>query len=143
MQLLLSLWHFIRSLLAKRAEPDAHQEEPEPLLWKPEKITAEIRADNVYLKVGKYLHLEQRLDHSEHGWTISKVEIPDTWIVLEVAFKGEHLVLRVKDRGEFQINASNLGPLGYAVLCAGKGKKAADEKLEAIWNEHAKAQAHG
>jgi len=143
MQLLLSLWHFIRSLLGKRAEPDANQDELEPLLWKPEKITAEIRADNVYLKIGKYLYLEQRLDQGESGWTMSKIEIPDAWIVLDVAFKGEQLVLRVKDGGEFQINASNMGPLDYAVLCAGKGKKVADEKLEAIWNEHAKAHAPG
>ena len=108
-----------------------------PYLWKPDKILAEIRADNEFLKIGKYLHLEQTLEPGEQGWTTSKIQIPDKWIVVKVGFEGDQLVLETKEHGKFQLNRFNEGPLSYDVLCAGKNNYS---KLESIWNQHARAQ---
>lgn len=134
------LLRYLLALIAGRASV-AESEEPLPVLWMPSAITAEIRADNVYLKIGKYLHLEQRLAPGQYGWTMSKLEIPDSWPAPDLFFREEQLVLRVKDVGEFQINAFNMGPLSYGILCAGEGKKAPDARLAAIWAEYASPHA--
>lgn len=142
MKMLPNLSRFILSIFSKRLTFHVDDEiEEEPLVWKPEMITAQIRADNVYLKIGKYLHLEQKLEPGEYGWTMSKFEIPDSWVVIDVSFQGEQLILNVKDSGKFQITPSNFGPLSYAILSAGKGNKVTDQQLEPIWNEHAKVTA--
>jgi hypothetical protein len=109
---------FNASILAQREEQSLDCE-PKAVLWKPEKILAEIRADNVYLKIGKYLYLAQELESAEQGWTMAKMTIPENWIVLDVSIHADQLILDVKDRGKYQINALNMGPLSYAILCAG------------------------
>jgi hypothetical protein len=136
MAIALHLYRFVRSILARRGERSVDGE-PEGVLWKPEKIHAEIRADNVYLKIGKYLYLEQELESGEQGWISVKMKIPENWIVLDVSMHADQLNLDVKDRGNYQIDAFNMGPLQYAILCAGRED---DRKLEGIWNEHAKVR---
>lgn len=109
--------------------------------WGPENITAEILSDNVYLKIGKYLYLEQK-NPGEQGWTMKKIQIPESWQVSPLFFEGENLILKVQDKGIFRISASNVTGLSSAVWVAREGKKLGDQKLEAIWEEHAK-DLHG
>ncbi|MFA6903566.1 MAG: hypothetical protein WC236_10830 [Gallionellaceae bacterium] len=138
MKILIILFRLIQSIFSKSSSSQVGDEiKEEPMIWRPENITAQIRADNVYLKIGKYLHLEQKLEPGECGWIKSKLKIPESWTVLDVSFHGDDLILDVKDYGKYLINPSNKGPLSYAIHSA-KGKEANNQKFEDIWNEHAK-----
>ena len=135
MKRIIKLLYLALSLLTRK---NNNENKPKPVLWKPESISAEINADNVYLKIGKYLNLEQKLEPNEEGWSKSVIEIPDTWMVKNVFFRNEQLILQVKDSGEYQINGNNMGLLSYEILSAGNGEKTDDAKLLLIWEKCAK-----
>jgi len=124
---------YILSLLGLSASPSIA--DSVEFIWKPDRIKAEILADNTYLKIGKYLQLTQELDAGESGWRKSKIDIPNTWHIKSVHLDGNELILDVQDIGQFAINPSNYGELTFSIL---DGGTKTDTELDRIWNHHAK-----
>ena len=108
-------------------------EEDFEILWKSECISAELLSDNTYLKIGKFIQLEQELDDGEFGWNQSKFNIPNTWHVNSVKVEAGIIVVNVKDHGEFQICKQNFGTLQSAILNDGQRDDAA---LFEVWKKH-------
>lgn len=106
-------------------------------IWRTENITAQVKSDNVYLKIGKYIEFEQKLEAGEYGWTNSKENIPDTWHISDIVKDTESFYITTKEHGQYIVNASNFGTLSSAILGAGEIQ---DHELEEIWKEHAKVE---
>lgn len=122
-----------RELLPEECSPA----EANPFVWRTDWITAEIRRDDAFLKIGQYLHLSQRLPPGESGWTTNKIEIPESWLVQDVEVASGAVTLTTGDGRVFQLTRENVTKLDFAIL---DGNPKSDEELERIWEEHALVQ---
>ena len=104
-------------------------------IWKPENISVELLSDNTYLKIGKFIELNQQLDDGEYGWTQSRLNIPGTWHVQSATVVGVSIEINVKDRGTFIISENNFGALSFDILDSDADND--DVLLNTIWERHA------
>ena len=107
----------------------------EGFIWRPDNITTEIKSDNTYLKIGKYLELEQNLESDEYGWTQTKLNIPDTWHISEITKDAENFYIHTKEHGKYIINAENFEDLSSTLL--GVSDDQDTFELEKIWKKYA------
>ena len=105
-------------------------------IWRPGTITLSIKNDNKYLKIGQYLQLENRLLEGEYGWTQSKMDLPDSWIIERLRFVGEHLVFKNQYGELFSIKPPKLNALDFELL---NGGKKSNRELEILWRKFALA----
>jgi hypothetical protein len=68
----------------------------EEFIWRTKSITAEIRRDDKFLKMGQYLHLQQKLRKGEQGWTMMKIDLPEHWTVEQVSVGDGKVRVRTK-----------------------------------------------
>jgi len=107
-------------------------EKAKQIIWQPDSIQYSIQVDTTYLKIGKYIQLQQRLKKGASGWTQSKEDIPDSWEIDSMAFFGNELRLREIKRGWYYLSPENYGALSFAIL---NGGKKTNLDLEIIWNK--------
>lgn len=105
-------------------------------VWKVNNIAAEIRNDSEYLMIGNYLELNQTLNVGEYGWTHSKLNIPDTWHVIEITKDSESIYINTEGHGKFILNSSNYGDLSSELLDVEDEQNS--QELENVWTECAK-----
>jgi hypothetical protein len=108
-------------------------------VWRTDDITASILRDDEHLKIGQFLNLDQRLRPNEGGWTNMKINIPEQWIVRDVASGGGRVTVTLLDGTVFQLDRRNIGSLSFEILDGGDDKS--DLQLEAIWRKYASADA--
>src|SRR5262245_66579493 len=106
--------------------------------WRPGAIQVRLARGQVGMQVAPHLHLIQKLQKSESGWTMMKIELPSSWQVSRAkVVDGEVVVVR-KSGETYRLGPSNVGPLSFAILDGGE-KSAAE--LAKIWEKHARAKA--
>lgn len=108
-------------------------------VWRTDDITASILRDDEFLKIGQFLNLDQRLRTDEGGWTNMKINIPEGWIVRNVAAGEGRVTLTLLDGSVFQLHRRNVGALSFEILDGGIDKS--DLDLDLIWKKYASAVA--
>ncbi len=103
-------------------------------LWKPESITFEIKHANKLLDIGYMLELNQKLEPGETGWTMIRIDIPESWVNAKLEMQKGTIVIKI-GKHEFYLNKNNQGKLSYAIL---NGGNKTDKQLLKIWIDHAK-----
>lgn len=109
-------------------------------LWRPDSIKFSIESDTEYMKIGKYLRLEQGLKDGEAGWVESKEDIPDSWEIDTIGFFGEELRIKVQKDGWYYVSPKNYSKLSFSILDGGDKTEA---ELLAIWNRLGKMKKQG
>ena len=110
----------------------------EDFVWRPENITVEIKSDNTYLRIGKYLEFEQNLELGEYGWTQTKLNIPNTWHISEITKDAESFYIHTKEHGKYIINSRNFGDLNSDLLSVPDDQDTSE--LDKIWKKYAKCE---
>lgn len=103
-------------------------------VWRTDWMTVEVRRDDQYLDIGQYLHLEQHLPPGETGWTTSKLELPESFSVHNLAVADGSITFETPDGSVFRIDRDNFSEIDVAILAA-KGEEA---KLVEVWTKHAR-----
>lgn len=103
-------------------------------IWRPSAITLSFHDGDHGGVKGKYLRLDQKLADGEIGWSMSIMDLPETWEIQELGFQG--LGLRFKNQhGEtFLVQPPVLNKLDFAILDGGNKD---DQTLEALWRKYA------
>lgn len=104
-------------------------------LWRPESISASVRQDDEWLKIGQYLNLDQALRPNEGGWTNIKIDLPEHWEITSVQFVGIRLEIALRSGSRYYVYPDNVGSLSFAVSDGGDRKS--DDELDRIWAKHA------
>ena len=126
---------FIKGLVDEDQIADSEDEGSVAFIWRTEAITASIRRDDEFLRIGQYLYLEQDPSPDETGWLSMKINIPEHWQVQSVLV-GDGLVrLETESSGSFCLTRENVGKLSYEILDGGDDKS--DDDLQSIWMRHA------
>jgi hypothetical protein len=104
-------------------------------LWRATSITASVERDDQYLNLGQYLHLTQKLDVGETGWTMSKMDLPEKWKIQNLRVQGDEIRFEVQDGFSFYLSGTNAPKLDFALLSL---KGSPDERIEELWIRYAK-----
>jgi hypothetical protein len=104
-------------------------------LWLAKSITASIERDDQYLNLGQYLHLTQKLQDGETGWTMSKMDLPEKWKIQNLRIEDDEIRFEVENGLSFFLSRTNTPKLDFALLSL---KDSTDEKIEQLWIKHAK-----
>ena len=104
-------------------------------VWRPDSISYSIETDTLYLKIGKYLQLNQILKKNESGWTQLKIDIPENWEVDKINFNENELILYLENGIQYYLSPINVGELNFEIL---SNKNKNDSELTEIWNRFAK-----
>ncbi|MBP7934599.1 MAG: SMI1/KNR4 family protein [Phycisphaerae bacterium] len=131
-----SLEEFLGSFREPRRE-EVGPADVNSLVWRTDWITAEIRRDDEFLKIGQYLHLCQHLPPGVTGWTMKKIEVPEHWSVRSVGVADGVITVSTRDGRVFQLTQYNVGMLNSAILEVGT---ISDEELDRIWCSYAGVQ---
>ena len=103
-------------------------------IWRTESITAEVRRDDEFLKLGQYLHLEQKLRDNEQGWTMMKIDLPEHWTVEQITVSNGEVRVWTKGGTNFVLTKDNVTKMDFEIH---DGGKKSDGLLETIWRKHA------
>ena len=103
-------------------------------IWRTESISAEVRRDDKFLKMGQYLHLQQKLRNAEQGWTMMKIDLPERWTVEQVHVSDGKVSVRTKRGTVYVLTKDNVGKMDFEIL---DGGMKSDDALEKIWKKHA------
>jgi hypothetical protein len=139
MSLWLSLALLLLGLTAAVWAGTRHAQNDSGFLWRPESITASIRRDDEWLKIGQFLNLDQALRPNEGGWMNMKIDLPETWEISSIQFVGSRLMLVLVNGDRYYLDRDNVGALSFDVLDGGGVKS--DAELERIWSKHARGGA--
>jgi len=126
----------ILTLMSAAALVTAQVHAQEAFIWRTEDMTATVQVDDQYLRIGQYLHLEQRLQPPEMGWTLMKIDLPDSWDGVSVSISNGSVWLSLPDGARFQLRRDNVSRLDREILDGGLGKS--DEVLHRLWVKHAR-----
>ncbi|MGI9422703.1 MAG: hypothetical protein ACR2PA_05885, partial [Hyphomicrobiaceae bacterium] len=103
--------------------------------WRTDVMTASIRRDDEFLKIGQHLYLEQELAPEDEGWLDMKLNIPEHWDVRSVAVKEGMVRLDTNSSGAYRLTRENVGELSFELLDGGDDKS--NDQLQAVWTRHA------
>ena len=103
-------------------------------LWQPNRITISIHDGDHAVVKGKYLRMDQVLPEGETGWTMSIIDLPDTWKISELRFEGLAICFKNQHKEVFRIQPPKLNVLDFEILSGGEKDTTA---LEALWRNHA------
>ena len=103
-------------------------------LWRTESITAEVRRDDKFLKMGQYLHLQQKLQKGEGGWTMMKIDLPEHWTLEQVSVGDGKVSVRTKGGALYVLTKDNVDKMDFEIL---DGGNKSNDALEKIWKMHA------
>ncbi len=102
-------------------------------MWRPETISFSIKRDDQYLMVGQYLMLENELREGESGWTMSRMELPEEWVVESLEFEDGSLVLKIQSGERFELRPPQINQLDFEIL---DGGRKSEQELQRLWRRH-------
>lgn len=106
-------------------------------LWRTESISAEIKRDDQFKRVGHYIQLKQALRPNESGWTTMKIDIPEHWHVKDISIVQGRIKLINSDGSQYELTRDNVGKLNFEILDAGIKS---NEQLEKLWSRYARVK---
>ena len=126
---------FVKGLLDEEQFAAQDDDSSDEFVWATEDITASIRRDDEFLKIGQYLYLKQDLSSEETGWLNMKINIPEHWQVQNILVGNGLVRLETASSGSFSLTRDNVGKLSFDILDGGDNKP--DDVLQSIWVRHA------
>ena len=109
---------------------------PPGFVWLPGQIKASLARDDEYLRMGQYLLLEQELPAGVQGWTLMRIDLPESWRMETIAVRETAVVLTTEDAGSYELTRRNVAALSSAIL---HDDTPTDSELEQLWRLHADA----
>ena len=126
---------FIRGLVDDEEFSDEEEDGSSKFVWRPELMTATIKRDDEFLRIGQYLHLEQNLPSGEAGWLDTKINVPEHWDVQKIEVRDGAVRIDTAESGSFCVTEENAGVL-FLVLSPSAADRP-DYMLQVLWVEHA------
>jgi len=130
---------FVKGLLDVEQFADQDDDSSDEFVWATEDITASIRRDDEFLKIGQYLYLKQDLSSEETGWLNMKINIPEHWQVQNILVGNGLVRLETASSGSLSLTRDNVGKLSFDILDGGDNMP--DDVLQSIWVRHASVGA--
>ena len=126
---------FVKGLIGADQFSATENEDSVAFVWRTDAMTASIRRDDEFLKLGQYLYLEQNLSTDEFGWINMKINIPENWKVQDVEVGDGQVRLETDSSGSFGLTRENVGKLSFEILDG--GDEQSNDYLQSIWTKHA------
>ena len=126
---------FIKGLVDDEQFSDSKDENSIQFVWRTDVMTARIKRDDEFLKIGQHLFLEQNLSPQDAGWRSMKLNIPETWDVQSIAVGEGKVRLDTAQSGAYQLTRENVGKLSFELLDGGGGTP--NDHVQAVWTRHA------
>ena len=101
-------------------------------IWRPSVITLSIGEYPKIMKGGKYLQLKNVLHEGEHGWTQSKMDLPNTWLIESLKMTEDAVTFRNQLGETFLIKSPKINELNFKIL---NGGEKSDVALEELWKK--------
>lgn len=126
---------FINGLVDDEQFNETENQPSTGFIWRTDRMTASIKRDDEFLKIGQYLYLEQTLEPGETGWVEKKLSLPQHWNVQNVSVRNGLVLLETNGSGKYHLTRDNVGALSFELLDV--ELDGSDAKLQAIWTKHA------
>ena len=94
-----------------------------------------MKIDNKYLKyLGQYLHMTQELKDNEYSWSLTKIDLPESWKIIGITKENNQVIITNTVKEKYFIDWSNLNKLSSGLMGT---KRIPDETIIKAWKKHA------